>query len=344
MQKATRIRTQEPYRKMWDTFVYFENEQTVIRFLRERYETLGFPDPQRSAYLATPKLIYGIKQAREYYRAAESCDIMTKPLLLYYGMMSLVRAFIVTRDPDYPTTTSVLKHGLSTRKLKKDSYQFIEDEIRVQKDGVFVVLHTMLGGSPFQERQRVLVKDLLSVIPELSLSYQQVYGLPSVCELEEKTESDDGYWDLPRWILQVKGFTREEFLKLLNHTDSSRTTQAGRPVFYLKDEDPPGRLRIFHTSPVKSHPLLIPDSTGKAYLRYPLAEDVLIPEISLHFMVMFVLGMLCRYETEKWGEMILTLFSQDVFIINEFLNLSTRKFPNLILDELFDEQYIFSST
>lgn len=343
MLKFTRIRTEEPYRKMWDTFVFFENEQTANRFLRTQYEKLNLSDPQRSAYKATAKLIYGIKQAREYYRAAESCDIMTKPLLLYYGMMSLTRAYIAARDPDYPTTTSVLKHGLSTRKLKRDSYQFVDDEIRVQKDGLFVVLHNMLGGCMFADRQRIVIKDLLSFIPELSPGFEQLYGPPSVCEIEERTSDKQILWDLPRWILHSRGYTRDEFLNLLNRTHNQTQIQAEGPVFYLTDVDPPGRIHILHSSPVNEHPLQIHDLSGKAYLRYPIENDALIPEISLHFMVMFVLGMLCRYETERWGEMILGFSSQDVYIINEFLNLSMRKFPNLILNELFGENYIFYS-
>ncbi|MFC4768483.1 YaaC family protein [Effusibacillus consociatus] len=343
MQKVTRIRTEEPYRKMWDTFVYFENEQTANRYLRAQYESLGIDEPQRAAYLATPKLIYGIKQARQYYRAAETCDIMTKPLLLYYGMMSLARAYIASRDPEYPTTTSVLKHGLSTRKLKKDSYYFIQDEIRVQKDGLFVVLHQMLGGSPFSDRQRVVIKDLLAVIPELTPGYGRLYGFPAVCEIEHRVDGNKTCWDLPRWILQAGNHTRDEFLNLLNRTHQD-PAQPNRPVFYLGDIDPPGRLHLHHVRPVSCHPLLIEDLTGRTYLRYPLAGDFLIPEISLHFMVMFVLGMLCRYETERWGEMILTFLSQDVYLINEFLNLSMRKFPNLILNQLFGEQYIFYSS
>ncbi|BCJ87462.1 YaaC family protein [Effusibacillus dendaii] len=340
MVKVTRLRTEEPYRKMWDTFVYFENEQTASRYLRERYEKIGLPDPQRSAYLATPKLIFGIKQARQYYRAAESCDIMTKPLLLYYGMMSLARAFIASCDPDYPSNTSVLKHGLSTRKLKRDSYQFMEDEIRIQKDGLFIVLHQLLGGSPFSDKQKVYIKNLLAVIPELADGYQRLYGLPSVCELHTRQTENKTYWDLPRWLLQAANHTREEFLSLLNRM-SGNSYNLPKDIFQLAESDPPGRLHVYHLSPVTFHPLLIYDFYGQSYIRYPLADDTVIPEISLHFMVMFVLGMLCRYETERWGEMILSYYSQDVYLINEFLNISMRKFPNLILNELFGEQYIF---
>jgi len=257
--------------------------------------------------------------------------------------MSLARVLIASRDPEYPTTTSVLKHGLSTRKLKRDAYCFIQDELRVQKDGLFVVLHEMLGGSPFSDRQRVSIQDLLSVIPELTPCYERLYGPPCVCEIEQKADGSSLYWDLPRWILHAKEHTRDEFLHLLNRMNPSANNQADRPVFYLAEADPPGRLHLHQIRPVPQHPLMIEDITGRIYLRYPLAEDFLIPEISLHFMVMFVLGMLCRYETERWGEMILTFLSQDVYLINEFLNLSIRKFPNMIVNQLFDEQYIFYS-
>ncbi len=58
-------------------------------------------------------------------------------------------------------------------------------------------------------------------------------------------------------------------------------------------------------------------------------------------MVMFNLGMLCRYETELWGEIIFSFSSEDMYIINEFLNSSVRVFPNLILNEIFQEIFIF---
>lgn len=333
------MRTEEPYRKLWDTFMFFENEQTTSRFLRGQYEKIGLDNPQRLAYLATPKVIYGIKQARQYYKAAEYGDIMTKPLLLYYGMMSLARALIATREPEYPSTTSVLKHGLSTRKLKRDAYQFVLDEVRVQKDGVFVVLHSMLQGSDFGERNRVILKDLLSVIPDLSAGFEQIYGLPAVCEIEYKNESDAHFWDLPRKILHARGHTRDEFVQLMN-----RAANADQPIFHLKQMDAPGRLHLYHNTPVTDHPMVIFDLSGKPHLRYPHDHDKFIPEISLHFMLMFVLGMLCRYETERWGEMILLFSSQDVYVINEFLNLSMRKFPNLILNELFDARYVFCTS
>jgi hypothetical protein len=336
MHKVNRIRTEEPYRKLWDMFVFFENEQTASRFLRDKYEQMGLPEAKRYSYLATPKFMYSIKQAREYYKAAACCDIVTKPLLLYYGMMSLARALITTRDPEYPSTTSVLKHGLSTRKLKRSDYQFATDEIRIQKDGLFVVLHQTLDGPPLESGQRFRIQDLLSVLPELIHCYEQVYGPPSVCEVDIQPCEGGFRWKLPRSIVQASGKTRAEFLALLN-----RYSETEDSFTYPDPLDEQGWLCLHQKSVCLEHPLILDDISGNFHFRLPHESELIIPEISLHFMLMFVLGMLCRYETERWGELVLAFMSQDMYIINEFLNVSMRKFPNLILNHLFEEKFLF---
>lgn len=80
MHKVNRVRTEEPYRKLWGMFVYFVNEQTASHFLQDRYEQLGLADAKRFSYSATPKFVFSIKQAREYYKAAACCDIVASLL------------------------------------------------------------------------------------------------------------------------------------------------------------------------------------------------------------------------------------------------------------------------
>lgn len=335
MQTTVRIPTEQPYRKLWDTFVYFENEQTSSEFLRGRYETLGLESAQRHVYQATPKFIFAIKQAREYYRAAEACDILTKPLMLYYGMMALAKALIFSRDPEYPSSTSVLRHGLSTRKLKRDNYQFAEDEVRVQKDGIFQVLHRVLDGPLFEDQHRFRMKDLLAVIPELIHPYQRLYGQAMVSSFDVIAGEEHHTWQIPRPFVASCDKTREELLALLQGHGGDQTR------FFHLDEAEDGMFAIGVQGQQDRHPLFLYDFSGRPYLRFPHEGGLLIPEVSVHYMIMFVLGMLCRYETERWGEMILTFSSHDTFVINEFLNVSMRKFPNLILDELCQERNIF---
>lgn len=337
MQATVRIPTEQPYRKLWDTFVYFENEQTTSEFLRNRYTESGFENVQKHVYQATPKFIFSIKQAREYYRAAEACDILTKPLLLYYGMMALSKALITSHDPDYPSTTSVLKHGLSTRKLKREEYAFADDEVRVQKDGIFHVLHKTLGGPPLENQQRFAMKELLAVIPELIPTYQRLYGQAQVGTLEILREEERrARWKLQRAFVAGCDKTRDELVDILNRYGGEETR-----FFYPEDGEEAGMFALAVEGEDAGHPLILYDFSGRPHLRFPHREDLVLPELTVHYMIMFVLGMLCRYETERWGEMILTFSSHDTFVINEFLNVSMRKFPNLILDQLCRERTIF---
>lgn len=336
MQTQVRIPTEQPYRKLWDTFVYYENEQSASDYLRMQYERMGQEFLSKWVYQATPKFIYSLKQAREYYRAAEACDILTKPLLLYYGMMALAKALITTRTPDYPSTTSVLKHGLSTRKLKREQYSFADDEVRVQKDGIFQTLHSALAGPEFEPMHRFRMKELLAVIPELRHAYQRLYGTAQVCPLGVCHREERPHWQVPRQFVAGGDRTREELLDLLN-----RHAGEGSRFFYPADGEEAGLFTVAIEGDHAHHRLVLHDFSGQPHLRFPHEGDLVLPEISVHFMVMFVLGMLCRYETERWGEMILTFSSHDTFLINEFLNVSMRKFPNLILDELNQEQTIF---
>jgi hypothetical protein len=351
-----RIRTEQPYRKMWDMFSLFENEESARSILETRYQVQGREDPVRDAYLATPKMIFNIKQAREYYRSAEQCETLTKPLLLYYGMVSLAKALILTKDPQYPSTTSVLKHGLTTRKLKRDDYQFIRDDVKVQKEGLFQTLHDFLLGVSLKNQDKYAMKDMLAAIPDIKSMYERLYGPTSTSNLQiEKsqshhhpslqqsdTENDIRYflWKCDRSILQGSEKTKEEAIDLLTlNIDSDRFS-------CLEQVDPPGKLHLLrrlkhHQS--EEHPLIFYDLMGEPYLFLPRLTHYQIPEMSIHFLIMFVLGMLCRYETERWGELILTFSSQDLVIINEFLSISMRKFPNLVLNSLFQETFYFYS-
>jgi len=90
-----------------------------------------------------------------------------------------------------------------------------------------------------------------------------------------------------------------------------------------------------------NHPLILQDYKGNYYYRYIDDPNLILPEIIIEFLIMYNLGILCRYDTELWCEIIFNFSSEDIYIINEFINLSLRKFPNLILNNLFDEFIIF---
>lgn len=342
------VSSENPYQKMWDTFVFFESEPTTKEFLAAIYDKSGNIDSNKYAFLNTSKFIYFVKQAREYFFSAEKSSILVKPLLIYYGMMNLMKAVILTKDPNYPDKTSVLRHGITTRKLKKVNYQFHDDEIKIQKEGLLPLFYTIITDNAVDkiEGNKYKIKDLLSLLPEIHDSYVRLFNekliFPiTIQQLDERlitlTVTND--------ILKLYG-DKVKFLFELNilgkGQDNSFTIQA------LNDDNLTINWVSSIPNPLKyanffAHPLIIQDFKGGYYFR-PLNDTRLaLPEIMVDYMLMYNLGMLCRYETELWGEIIFSFSSEDMYLINELVNITMRKFPNLILNYLFEELLVFET-
>jgi hypothetical protein len=65
-----------------------------------------------------------------------------------------------------------------------------------------------------------------------------------------------------------------------------------------------------------------------------------IPELAAMLMVLYILGMLCRYYPDIWIKMIdrSAIFSET---INSVLRTVRRRFPNLILNQVRQVKYVF---
>lgn len=351
MQRIVKMASENPHRKMWDSFVYFENEPTAKSFLQEHYRNLGLEEAHKYAFQNTFKFIYFLKQAKEYYKAANTSSILVQPLLLYYGMVNLVKTLLTIHDPWYPSHTRLLRHGITTRKLKKANYSFHEDEIKVQKEGLFPLLHELTSGSKdIQEKYQI--KELLSMIPELRDSYNRLYKEEKLVPLHISNHvnyaSPVTSLYLPEYVLDRFHLTYPSFLSYLNRHNTGHAQFSENPI-----TTPQGIIRIDWHHPEQIHvsespnglenELFLQDYKGNFYFSLQNGPLTAVPEECIHFMIMYVLGMLCRYETELWGDILFSFTSSDMFIINEFLHLSERKFPNLILNLLTNERLIFDT-
>src|SRR5690625_4367714 len=76
-------------------------------------------------------------------------------------------------------------------------------------------------------------------------------------------------------------------------------------------------------------------------IAFPLHRDQFIPisEVMVHYLLLYNLSMLSRYETEWWGELITTMSSIDYPFIVHFLHNSSRKIPLLLGDEMYQEHF-----
>ncbi|UCG37041.1 MAG: hypothetical protein JSV64_01845 [Candidatus Bathyarchaeota archaeon] len=56
---------------------------------------------------------------------------------------------------------------------------------------------------------------------------------------------------------------------------------------------------------------------------------------------MFLLSNNARYKPKEWGKMIEGTSSNEIYHIRKFLKVSARRYPNLILNELFGRIYLY---
>lgn len=343
---------EDPWQKMWDHFLYFETEPTVIRFLSSRYEQLQIDeDHENLAKHNAHKMIYLSKQAREFFHSGIGSNVLVRPLLLYYGMVNLAKMLILALDPYYPSHTKLLAHGITTRKMKKGDYHFLQDEVKLQKDGLLPHLMQLLTGN--KRKDSYIVKELISLIPELRSTFHTLYQenvlMPIYISDEFDTSTFCTSLFLPLSILEQKDLSLPAFVDYINQFNTSDDYFSAGQIYdrqniFQLNWHSIANVHVFDSPNGFNNPLFIRDLMGKYSFWLQPDERLMLPEVTIHLLTMYVLGMLCRYDGDLWGRMHFSFYSQDLYLIQEFIHISPRKYPNLILNLLFGEIYDFRSS
>jgi hypothetical protein len=344
------ISCESPEQWIWDQYVCLENEKFSRKWLQEKYVQQNHPHADRAAFKNVQAFTAYISQAKAIFTTYSQNSFWVQPLLLYYGMISLWKALILTFDTDYPQNSSVLRHGLSTRKRKKENYQFFQDEIRVQSNGLFPFIAHRLQPA-LQPGQSYTPQELFSMVPELQSSYQSLFSTPSLLPVTLKTaqtnrvDNQGTAFDLSDQVLDIWHLTAPAFVHKLNRSchqsffslDASHSRQGTLSLIWKHEQ-------ISHVNKWGkgfAHPWFYEDHKGNYYLwlgshrpQQPLQEI-----FALH-MLLFSLSMLCRYETPLWGEMTDTSLTEAAILIQQLLPLVKRKFPHLILQAIREEKLI----
>lgn len=328
------MRTEDPIKETWSMLSYFESKHNCLQYLEEKFgkiEVDGVTDQDRleaeQERLGTANdFAFTVSAAREYYEAADKVTILTRPLLVFYGMVSLSKVlFTATHNRRSPST----KHGL--QKEKQPIGSLAELSVRITKDGTFPQFHGCYCRDTLSNA-KLSLKELLSLIPEVKVPFETIYNEKSRALRVLRTDIGislvdselDKYEDLENRMGQVPDIHARYMDQYQRFSNSI--------VLWCKDRearDPVNRA-----------------VSGEEYLILPLKKNTRIidlPEMSSHFLIMFLLGMLSRYEPKEWGRVIKGEESGEIYLIQKFLEVTKRKFPNLVLNELRNRDFVFIS-
>jgi hypothetical protein len=309
--------------KGWDSFTCFFSAEYCQAFLKNKYTKLNIDQAEQKSYGNCYAFLYYLEHGQIYYQQADKAPLILKPILLFYGLAHLIKACVLTIDPAYPETTSVLAHGVSTRKRKKQNYQFFQDEVKIQKNGLFPFISERLFHMKQLEGEKVIMEDLLRQIPELNDLFSLQEGISTFTEIYTK----DSQLVVPDNILDQYHMTESRFKEYLTSKSNSKIEFFGEGLVFKFNGS------LFN----RSSPLKYDLENHNFVLPLKKSDLLIYPELLIHYLLLYNLSMIARYETEWWSELTKMMPNRDYPFIYSFLLVTLQKGPFLIYEYLMAE-------
>ncbi|GGE85810.1 YaaC family protein [Priestia taiwanensis] len=307
----------------WGRFQAFFSSETTQSYLQQCYKKHCILEPEKKSFSNCYPFIYYLEHAKNYYTLSTQSPLAIKPTLLFYGMTQLMKACLLTVDPNYPESSLVLAHGVTTRKRKKQQYEFLHDEVKTQKSGLFTHMAEKLFDLTCTEGEKYGMEELLATIPEMLPLFIMNKRKKGV----EEIQIDGNKIHIPMRVLDHYHMTsnrfKSYFLSLANKLEE------------VDDEMLTFRL----TEPLKlynCYPFAYDSHNQTFFLSLRNEKSILFPEILVHYLILYNLSMIARYETEWWYHLLHHYETQDFPFISHFLSVSATKIPLLIHTFLLD--------
>ncbi|WP_080871867.1 YaaC family protein [Oceanobacillus timonensis] len=305
-----------------EVFSFLTAEENAQRYLKKSYSFLD--EAATKSYQNSAAFMHYINNGMIFMESSRQSNILVQPVLSFYGMTHFLKGWLLTKRPDYPETTAVLAHGLTARKRKRKDYRFMEDEVKMQQKGLFpYVTRYLFSLHPFP-LNRVSMRLLFCSIPELS-NLWQLHQEESMVVVGEKNSSQLCF---PNRILDGFHLKEETFVE--------RIRLFLPPIKAIQQTNK--SLQIYLTEPIQDWNGPFRYHLDNELLYFPANRANYFPysEILAHYLLLFHLSMICRYETEWWGELIQMKTDKEYPFIERFLKITRKKTPALIGERLLE--------
>lgn len=296
----------------------FQSAEFARSFLASAYERIHMD--QKHAFNNCTPFMYYLEQGSIYLDNAEHTPNQIKPTLLFYGLVQHLKACLLTIDPLYPETTTVLAHGVTSRKRKKQQYTFLKDEVKIQRNGLFMHAATnMFHVKQFLEGEKVSMLTLLQEVPEMNEAFTFYNGEP----IRFDCQSNNG-WVLSDKVLDTYHMTTTRFNQFMKEKNSLFSS-------WEKNGD---HLIHTHMIPPKNEEKMLPlrYSTASQHWSLPsqLSKWTTVPDLLIHYLILYNLSMISRYETEWWLETLHYRQGNEYGLLTEYIAVATKKINHLI--------------
>src|SRR5699024_3255758 len=312
-------------RKIKSFYTFLQSQETAQRFLRHCYRKIQDGQDEQNSYANCTTFMYYLDHGLTFYESGKKLSLLAQPMLFFYGMTHLLKANLLAKRPYYPESTSMLAHGVSTRKRKKKNYAFLDDEVKIQLKGLLPYANDHL----FLQKQipftKIKMADLLALIPELAplFDFNHRQSLTTVGHSHSKVLR------FPLTLLDTYHLTQTAFTqRLQSYLPETTAVTVDEDAIYMHLRKPinPPHIPFFWR---------IDDST----IHFPTYRDHFLPvsEVVIHYLLLYIFSMLSRYEAGWWGELLAFRSDMDFPLIQKFLKTTAEKIPLLIGYQLYHQ-------
>ncbi len=346
----------KPLMDSWARLSLYESTDLVRGLFQQRHEC------ELSAEKAR-EIVSAVAQGREYFAAASEAGLLVRPLLQYYGVLSLCRGLILLLSHNLREASLPRAHGLSSigwsTVLAADVRRPSELQVKVSRGTFLSMLEStsnadisvvFTGPYPNQiifPRTRATAnlletpctfQQVLARISELRDVYERSFGQCAsnyrafVFTLSATTQSDIDLFN-GRHGLPPEEQLRQE-LSIPHDVQLQSTAQHN-----FVPPEPHLRYRLLHPEGANFIDMLpqienLPD--GSTSIVAPFATGLSISCIGRYFLLSYFLGTLARYHPTSWLAIMQSRQKGDFMLplIREAMNAIQLHWPTLVIREL----------
>ncbi len=322
---------------IWHFLREFESKDLVKKFYRKKHNLELSSAKAREVTSA-------FVQGREYFDSYSKADISVRPLLLYYGMVSLSRGLILCLEPRTRENNIKPAHGLSlinvSETLKTKKYEDLELKT---SNGTFKELIKATGNKSYFRCSSSGINALITYdVPKEDFYFKLLdiaYNLPDLKLFVESWLGEKIPTSLiNKWLKRENG-------KCISHLHGNHNKEFCEKIF---NKEVFGELTIHNTDSetiVEHSDKVLPQTAqmwistfgmmGDPFITPALKSKVFLNNISFMFAASYVFGMISRYYPSIWNDINKGIANDSIFpfVINLMSFLET-KYPQIILDYL----------
>lgn len=319
----------------WNKLLEYETRDLVERYIKTKYDREA---SARQVLEITSCFI----QAREYFINSQRSNISVRPLLQYYGVLTMSRGLILILNPTQSESSLKPSHGLETKNWLENltKKKFADLKISIANGTFLELINATKNRSYFKNNSSAVSWHIDFEIPKAGSEIKLEELIRTLSDLSEEFET---------WTQQKLYFAQLSTFKHLKDSNEFEYS-VGSPINSSQDlinifpKEQFGEL-VFDSLKVKTSASIIPQFSqrfrdsfnsgiGEIVLTKSINKDLRLNTLSQFFALSYFMGMLSRYYPSVWmslsrsekGDAIYPLFIKAMEFIDESYPLTVLEF------------------